>query len=307
MNALPTMISQMSILVRTLNLDGIMATEGMNILEDIVRANTTVVREASVLNPINMDVIGEVKAVERDFKEVPALVRLVRQDVGGKANVPEELLWSSERGAFSSGDTTEGAQEKQWETIKYIHRDVANQLKNVAMLQVVNALGKDRDVLAALPYTTVEFDNPIVANAEARAKISKDLGQAAIDLAGTGAPLDIVMQIISSFADEEFSVQSDWIVQLKERQEQIDAREEEKHEKDMELLDAQIELSREQTKHVGDASEGGSGGSTSSKGKILTTGSGGGGYSKLEQKKHEKVRQGGPKRESIQRRQGDKA
>jgi hypothetical protein len=190
MGAIPTMVAQMSVVVRTLNVDGVLATEGSNILDDIIHADTVRVRESSVNNPITMDVIGELKAIQRDFGEVPNLVRLIRQDVGGRANIPEELLWSSERGAFSSGDPTEGAQEKQWESIKYIHRDVAHQLKHIAMLEVINALGKGRDVLAALPYTTIEFDNPVIANAEARSEIAANLGKTMLDMTASGIPVD---------------------------------------------------------------------------------------------------------------------
>jgi hypothetical protein len=306
MAAIPNMINQMSILVRTFNVDGILATEGSNILEDIDLVNTVKFREVSQNNFISADVIGEIKAIQRDFKEVPNLVRLIRQDVGGKANIPEELLWSSDRGAFSSGDPTEGAQEKQWESIKYIHRDVAFQLKNVAMLEVINALGKDRDVLSALPYTTIEFDNPVIANAEARAEIAEHLGKTALDLTASGIPSDAVMEIVSSYGDDEFSVRSDLLEDLKKRQEILDGREEEKHEKTMELLDAQIEQTREQAEHMGDAPAGsGSGGG--SKGKILTSSSGGEGYTRLEQKKHEKSRGTAARRESLQRNSGKEA
>jgi hypothetical protein len=302
MAAIPTMLNQMSILVRTLNVDQILATEGWDILGSVDLETTLKIREASVNNPINMDIIGDLKSVERDFKEVPNLVRLIRQDVGGRANIPEELLWSSERGAFSSGDPTEGAQEKQWESIKYVHRDVAGQLKNVAMLEVINALGKDRDVLSALPYTTIEFDNPVVANAEVRAKIAKDLGDSSLNMTGSGIPPYIVAQIISSFADEEFSVSSDWIEELKRRQKETDDREKETHEKEIALLEAQARLTNEQADNVGVVPAGGAGG-TPAKGKILTTGSGGKGYDRLEQKKHEKTRGPNARRESVARRQ----
>jgi hypothetical protein len=301
MAAIPTMIAQMSVVVRSMNVDGILATEGSNILDDIDLVNTVKVRESSVNNPIDLDVIGELKAIQRDFKEVPNLVRLIRQDVGGRANIPEELLWSSDRGAFSSGDPTEGAQEKQWESIKYLHRDVAHQLKNMAMIEVINALGKGRDILSALPYTTIEFDNPVIANAEARSEIAANLGDTMVNLTAAGVPVDAGMEIVSSYGDDEFSVRSDLLDDLKKRQAEIDRREKEKHEKEMELLQAQIDLTNEQAEHVGDTPIGGVSGG---KGKILTSSSGGKGYSKLEQKKHEKTRGTAARREGLQRREG---
>ena len=304
MAAIPTMIAQMSFVVRSIAVDSYMAADGWDVMNHVNLESTVKLRQASVNNPIAMDVVGDLRAIERDFKEVPNLVRLIRQDVGGRANIPEELLWSTERGAFSSGDPTEGAQGKQWESIKYIHRDSARQLRPIAMLEVINALGKDRDVLAALPYTTIEFDNPIIANAETRARIAKDLGDAGLNFAGTGIPADMTAQIISSFGDEEFSVSSDWLETLRERQKEADAREKEKHEKEMELLDAQIQLLNEQADHVGDSFSSGTGNSAGGKGKVLTTGSGGNGYSRLEQKKHEKSRGTQARRESVQRRQG---
>jgi hypothetical protein len=303
MSAIPTMIAQMSVVVRSMNVDGILATEGSNILEDIDLANTVRVRESSVNNPIDLDVIGDLKAIQRDFQEVPNLVRLIRQDVGGRANIPEELLWSSERGAFSSGDTTEGAQEKQWESIKYLHRDAAFQLRPLAMLEVINALGKGRDVLSALPYTTIEFDNPIVANAEVRSKILANTGKAVLDISAA-LPLDAAVRAVSENSDDEFKIPADVMASLEKRQAELDRREKEKHEKEMALLDAQSALMNEQAEHVGDAPAGG--GSAGGKGKILTSSSGGEGYSRLDQKKHEKTRGTAARRESLQRRGGKK-
>jgi hypothetical protein len=300
MAAIPTMIAQMSVVVRSMNVDGILATEGSNIMRDIDLENTIVVRESSVNNPIDLDVIGELKAIQRDFQEVPNLVRLIRQDVGGRANIPEELLWSSERGAFSSGDVTEGAQEKQWESIKYLHRDVAFQLKNIAMLEVINALGKGRDVLSALPYTTIEFDNPIVANAEVRSKILANTGKAILDIAGAAMPLDAAVRAVSENSDDEFKMPADIMETLQRRQAEIDLRETERHEKEMALLDAQIAQTKEQAKYMGDAPVGG--GSPGGKGKILTSSSGGHGYSRLDQKKKERTRGVAVRRESLQRR-----
>jgi hypothetical protein len=303
MAAIPTMIAQMSVVVRSMNVDGILATEGSNILDDIDLENTVKVRESSVNNPIDLDVIGDLKAIQRDFQEVPNLVRLIRQDVGGRANIPEELLWSSERGAFSSGDVTEGAQEKQWESIKYLHRDVAYQLKNIAMFEVINALGKGRDVLSALPYTTIEFDNPIVANAETRSKILANTSEAIFNIVSATLPLDAAARAISENSDDEFKIPADVMETLHERQEETDKREKERHEKEMELLDAEIALTKEQAENAGIAPAGGSG---AGKGKILASSSGGEGYSRLEQKRHEKSRGTAARKESLQRKEGKK-
>jgi len=295
MSAIPTMIAQMSILVRTLNLDSYMVAEGMDVLNNVDWQNTLKIRETSVNNPVSMDVIGDIKALQRDFKEVPNLVRLIRQDVGGKANIPEELLWSSERGAFSSGDPTEGAQEKQWESIKYIHRDVAAQLKNIAMLEVINALGKDRDVIAALPYTTIEFDNPIVAGADKRADIGSKLGKMVFDLVAAEIPKDVCMEFMQSYGDDEFNVRSDIYDDLKKRQKEMDERDKQRHDKEMQELDAQIKLLEEQAKHAGDV--GGFGSVPGKKG-------GSSGYSRLEQHKHEKTRGTRARREGLAKAEG---
>jgi hypothetical protein len=303
MSAIPSMIAQMSVVVRSMNVDGILATEGANILDDIDLVNTVKVRQSSVNNPIDLDVIGELKAIQRDFKEVPNLVRLIRQDVGGRATIPEELLWSSERGAFSSGDTTEGAQEKQWESIKYLHRDVAFQLKPLAMLIVINALGKGRDVLSALPYTTIEFDNPIVANAETRSKILANTGEALLNIVSATVPLDAAARAVSENSDDEFKLPADVMEALRSRQAELDKREKERHEKEMALLDAEIALTEEQAENVGIAPAGGAG---PGKGKILTSSSSGHGYSKLDQKKHEKTRGTAARKESLQRSAGKK-
>jgi hypothetical protein len=303
MSAIPTMIAQMSVLVRSINVDSYMIAEGADVINHIDFENTVKVREASLLNPINLDVIGDLKAIERDFKEVPALVRLIRQDLGGKANIPEELLFSNERGAFSSGDTTEGALEKQWEPQKYIHRDVAFQLRNIAMLEVINALGKDRDVLSALPYTTIEFDNPIVANAEVRSKILANTGKALLDISAA-LPIDAAVRAVNENSDDEFKMPAEVMEELKVRQAELDEREQQKHEEEIELLQAQTNLTNEQAKHVGDAPVGGVSGG---KGRILTSSSGGHGYSRLDQKKHEKTRGTAARRESLQRRENKKA
>jgi len=300
MAAIPTMINQMSLIVRTLNVDSYLATEGWDMLKDIDLINTAKMRESSPNNMINMDVIGDLKALQRDFKEVPNLVRLIRQDLGGRSEIPEEQLFSCERGAFSSGDSSSGAQEKQWEGVRELHRIASSQLKNIAMIEVVNALGKDREVLSALPYTAIEFDTPAILNPEKLSEIGTNFGQTFFDITGAGVPIDAGIEIARSYSAEAFTVNSDLLERLKQYQSEIKAREEEKHKKEMELIQAQIDLTNEQAKHVGDVGVAGANtGSTHKVGKST-------GYTRMEQHKHEKTRGTSARRQGKQKAEGKK-
>ena len=127
--SLPLMIQQMSILARVVNVDGVLATEGANALDALVEQDTIRTREASVDNPVTMDVLGDIKSINRNFGQVPELIRLLRQDLASDATLPEPLLFSSEKGNFSSGDDTQGNLFKQNESVQMIHKDLESQFK----------------------------------------------------------------------------------------------------------------------------------------------------------------------------------
>jgi hypothetical protein len=98
--------------------------------------------------------------------------------------------------------------------------------------------------------------------------------------------------------DDEFSVRSDLLDELKQRQKELDAREAERHQEEMALLRAQIDELHTR------AETGNAAGIGTGKGKTFTSDSGGHGYSRLDQKKHEKTKGSAAKRESLQRRAG---
>ena len=298
MSTIPTMINQMSLLARTINVDGVMATEGELILDEVAKQDTVRVRHSSTVDdPINLDVIGNLQAIQRDFKEVPELMRLIRQDFCARAHLPEELILSSERGAFSSGDTTEGALEKQLESVKYIHKDMESQLRYVMNLVVIDALGVDRDVLAALPYTTIEFDNPALTDAEKKADFFKKMADGYFNEVSGLMPAHIALKIASDVGETDLPVDNTVIDELRARQDKLDRQADEKHELDMELLREQIASQKEA------ASAGASSPAPAKKPKP-DDGKGGHSYgSRLEQAQHNKVASSGKTFERMQRAQ----
>ena len=243
--SIPNMIRQMSIIVRTFNVDLSNALNGASTLRDLDISATEAIREASSNNIISMDVIGELKAIQRDFNEVPALTRLVRQDLAAKANIPEEKFWSSERGAFASGDLTEGLNEGEWGGVKYVHSEIEQKLKKAAMIEIINALGKDREIIAALPYTTVEIGEPRIERAETRAKVFKDLSEGAFNWVASGAPIDIAISLATQYGDKHLVPSAEIMKALKERQENVDKKNDEEHESQMKMQEQQLKNAKE--------------------------------------------------------------
>lgn len=245
MSSIPTMINQMSILARTINVDGILATEGELILDEVAKHDTVRVRQSSNINdPINLDVIGDLQAIKRDFHEVPALIRLIRQDFCAKAGLPEEMVLSADKGAFARPGDKQGTEDRQWESIKYTHREVAEQLKYIMMLVIINALGTDQHVLKALPYTTIEFDNPALTSAQDRGEFFKNITAGYFNEVSGLMPPDSALELAAAVGDSDLPISSDVVAQLKEKQKKLDAQADEKHNLEMELMRAQIEQAR---------------------------------------------------------------
>ena len=318
--SLPLMIQQMSILARVVNVDGVLATEGANALDALVETNTIKTREASADNPVTMDVLGDIKSIDRNFGNVPELLRLLRQDFASDANIPEPMLFSSEKGNFSSGDDTQGNLAKQYESVKMIHKDLEPQFKQLAKIMIIDALGTDKEVLEALPYTRLHFDEPMLANALERAQIGKFFSEEVFNLVSAQLPIDKAVSIACKNVSEDL-VNADMLEHLAEIQAKVDKQDEERVNLELEQKKADIEqtkamtesteesvkeakaLSGENTpskpRHKGESEENsktkGRSPAQEQREKALSDKEEKG-YSKLEQKMHEKTRVGSTKR-----------
>lgn len=325
--SLPLMIQQMSILARVINVDGVLATEGANALDALVDQNTIRTREASPDNPVTMDILGDIKAINRNFGQVPELIKLLRQDLASDAIIPEPMLFSSEKGNFASGDDTQGNLAKQYETVKMLHKDLEPQFKQLAKMMIIDALGTDKEVLEALPYTRLQFDEPIVANAVEKAKMGKDFSETVFNLVASRLPIDLAVEIASKYVSTDL-VSYETLDKLKEIQKQGDEQDKERielelaqKEADLEATEQQIELAENETNLENKASSPSKKRHGETEEEKNTRGRSPAekqrekakadkqekGYSKLEQRLHEKTRVGATKRsEKLQRSEGSK-
>ena len=253
--SLPLMIQQMSILARVVNVDGVLATEGANALDALVEQDTIRTREASPDNPVTMDVLGDIKSINRNFGQVPELIRLLRQDLASDATLPEPLLFSSEKGNFSSGDDTQGNLFKQNESVQMIHKDLESQFKQLAKIVIIDALGTDDDIIKALPYTQIHFDQPVIANALERAQIGKFHSETVFNLVSARLPIDIAVEMADKNVSSDMRTNADILEKLQKIQNKGDKQDEkrvdlelEQKQKDIEQTEAQIKATEESVK-----------------------------------------------------------
>ena len=329
MQSLPLMIQQMSILARTVNVDGVLATEGSNALDALVEENTVRTREASADNPITLDVLGNITAINRNFGQVPELIRLERQDLSSDAVIPEPMLFSSEKGNFSSGDDTEGNLNKQWEAVKMIHKDVEPQIKQLVKIIIIDTLGTAQHVMEALPYTQIHFDEPVVANAIERAQIGKFFSENVFNLVSARLPIDVAVEMASKNVSEDLSPSAELLEKLHEIQKEGDENDRIAKELELKQKKAELEQTEAQTENIGE-----NGSDVSSVPKAGVKRKSGseeedkptkgkspaeeqrekaesdkkqGSYSRLEQKMHEKTRTGWTKRSEKKAKAENKA
>lgn len=280
--SLPLMIQQMSILARVVNVDGVLATEGANALDALVEEETIKTREASIDNPVTMDVLGDIKSIDRNFGQVPELIRLLRQDLASDAALPEPLLFSSEKGNFSSGDDTQGNLFKQNESVQMIHKELEHQFKQLAKILIIDALGTDDDVIKALPYVQVHFDQPVIANALERAQIGKFQSETVFNLISARLPIDIAVEMADKNVSSDMRTNSDIIEKLRTIQARVDEQDEKRVELDFKQKEYMIKQAKAEEEEITKG--------TSPADKEEQ------GYTRLEQKQHSKVRLGSTKR-----------
>lgn len=315
--SLPLMIQQMSILARTVNVDGVLATEGANALDNLVEQDTIRTREASPDNPITMDVLGDIKSINRNFGQVPELIRLLRQDFASDAVLPEPLLFSSEKGNFSSGDDTQGNLFKQNESVQMIHKELEPQFKQLAKIMIIDALGTDDEVIKALPYTQIHFDQPVIANALERAQIGKHHSETVFNYVSARLPIDIAVEMADKNVSSDMRTTADILEKLRNIQTKGDKNDDkrtqlelEQKEADIEQTNAQIKATEESVKVQKAEVDSGGGHHEETEAEKKTRGKSPAeeqrekaesdkqqkNYSRLEQKQHEKTRVGSTKR-----------
>ena len=167
--AIPIMAQQMSLLVHTIPLDGIIAQNGPGSAEQFVQANNARMRAWSMLNPMTINSYGELKAIDRSFADFDKLNMALRQDVAANSGIPESVLFHTLSTGFS--DNTEEITYKQSETIRNINNAVIPSYRNIVKILIASCFGPDSEQFKKSDTVRISFDSPDVITNEERGKM----------------------------------------------------------------------------------------------------------------------------------------
>lgn len=227
---IPNMINQLSMVVRSVDMASLMSMNSVMDTEKILSEATAKMRESSVANdPITMDALGELKTIDRRFDHVDELIRLSRQHFCAQAGIPEETIFSVERGSFSSGNIVEGATARMQQNTRLLYHSISEGLRNVVNYLVVHALGTDPEILSVLKYNVIQFHDPRVIAADTKADIFSKVGDAVFQLVSAQVPMAEALRLAKSVGGNDLIFPEHYMEKLEKAQKTIDKRAEELH------------------------------------------------------------------------------
>ena len=200
--SLPIMCQQMSLLVHTLPLDGIIAQNGVKAAKAWQKENEREMRDWSILNPKAINSYGEISVVNRNYSGFDSLIDAIRKDVAAKSGLPESLLfYSMPNGIFNKSE--DDVMLKQSETIKLIQQVVAPCIQKLIPILAISYFGcrgqKDLDKYRSIK---ISFDTPVVSNPQKKADVALKMAQAIQLLYVTGFDKGSAVNIVSKVIGE---------------------------------------------------------------------------------------------------------
>jgi hypothetical protein len=200
--SLPIMCQQMSLLVHTLPLDGIIAQNGVKAAKAWQKENEREMRDWSILNPKAINSYGEISVVNRNYTGFDSLIDAIRKDIAAKTGLPESLLfYSMPNGIFNKSE--DDVMLKQSETIKLIQQVVAPCVQKLIPILAISCFGcRGKADLEKYKSIKISFDTPVVSNPQKKADVALKMAQAIQLLYVTGFDKESAVNIVSKVIGE---------------------------------------------------------------------------------------------------------
>lgn len=202
--AIPIMAQQMSLLVHTIPLDGIIAQDGVKAAQKFIAENVQAMRSWSMVNPQTVNSFGELKAIERHYEGFNDLIGISRQHVSASCGIPESVLFPAAPTGLADS-RGEDVLLKQSETIKLVQESIKPQLNPIARILAISCFGpayvdaKGVGIMQKLQNIHFSFETPVVRTAEQQADAGQKFAAMIQSLTTAEVPLDMAYETAKLF------------------------------------------------------------------------------------------------------------
>jgi hypothetical protein len=192
------MSQQLSLLLYQMPLDSMQATLGPKAIQELMSVNQEKLREWSVLNPEAVNMVGEMKVVERKFAGFDLFLDAIRGDLAAQCGLAQPALFHTPNKGFQ--DNTKEASLKQDETMRLLASNLEYQFtKTITPVLIAHVFGTDSEEWENRAKLFLSFDKPVPQTDLDMGEVSARFAASVASLAQAGVPADQALVLCKQF------------------------------------------------------------------------------------------------------------
>jgi hypothetical protein len=195
--SLPIMAQQMSLLLYQMPLDALQGAIGSDNVKKLMDINSENMRNWSMLNPQAVNLVGELKVVERTFSGFDQFIEAAKGDLAANCGISQPILFYTQNKGFS--DNTQQALLKESETMKMLQRQIETQLPNLTDALVAHVWGTGSKEWDERRKVEMSFDRPMVSTEKDLAEVGARYAATIASLATAGIPPATAVEMAKQF------------------------------------------------------------------------------------------------------------
>lgn len=195
--SLPIMAQQMSLLLYQMPLDALQGALGPEAVKKLMAINEEKMREWSVMQPKAVNMVGELKVVERTFSGFDHFMEAAKSDLAAQCGISQPILFHTPNKGFS--DNTQQALLKESEMMKLLQRQIEVQLPPITDALIAHIWGTNSEEWEERRKVQLTFDRPMVSTEKDLAEVGARYAATIASLATAGIPPLTATQMAQQF------------------------------------------------------------------------------------------------------------
>jgi hypothetical protein len=196
--SISTMFQQLSLMYHQIDLDGMLAQNGVDAVKAFADFNSREMANWSSVNPRTINSVGEIKVISRQYAGLMDLVTVKRQDLSAKSGIPESSLFHTQPGGVMN-DNKDDITLKEAGVIQKVGNNIIPQLQNLVKILVYSTFGPDSEQAKKADTLRISFDSPTVITDTENSDLGTKFFGMLTNGVNAGLPIDMAVSIASKF------------------------------------------------------------------------------------------------------------